>query len=290
MVILTEAYNRKILSLLTRPSGEIWPATIFDLVSSNSHKVFSFETVKTDGSSFNGTFKLIPLLEMSYKKDPERNYFEREYRTLQNSEIHNTRLDPVGAAAEFLKVNKFGATTTENYFRVGNDVSKNIAFLNMAFTESFVPLLMSLYPNWLTSDSVEIPGFSLSLTWFANRGFLFDWFSNTIGQIVASGFTQAMQNHWRIWSPCSYLREVFLRLNILANSTNADANSLPEVSKCLRLGLSGRFVGTAKAAKFFKDDTQAAALSIIHLHGVFMLALYCFAIAISGFIFEWMVM
>lgn len=276
MLVLSEAYKGMILSFLTKPNTVEWPGSLVELVGhSSTFPIFDFETIKRSGPS--GSIMLAPLLQRTFELDQNMSssdmFYGKEYRLLRQATIYNPKEDPVGAAAGFLRLNNYGTTIPPGSFKIGNEIAKKFAYLNMEFTESFIPLILSLFPDVVASDSVEVPGLSLSMAWFSSKGFLFDWFSNTLGRLVASGFLYGFQNHWKVWSPCSYLHDVLVKLKTVYNVTDImDVQSMPEVRKCLRMVLSGKIVGGTISPH--EENATAAKLTMRQFGSIFLLFLY----------------
>lgn len=286
-VVLSEGYKGMILSFLTTPTGEPAPKSLQELLAVTAYRLFYFETFKFE--DYYGLVKRAPILEIAFLMDERINatnrFYGSDYLLLKHARMQSTTHDPVSAAAEFLHVNKYSTISTPGKFKIGNIQTTKFAYLHLEFTDSFGSILISIFPKLVATNSIEIAGPVTALGWFTSNGFLFQWFSNSMGYLAAAGFAEAFQNHWKTWNPCIYLRDVLMKLRADYNISNIKVNTHTEVSKCLRVALSQIVVGRHQ----IPESVNAKALSVEQVNGVFLLTLFCLVGAFSLFLVEWMV-
>lgn len=286
MVVLSEAYKGKILSFLTKPSEAFWPTGFRELVLDASYMLMSFDTEDTFNYSNHPIYS--PLLEIMFtsEADSTTKFFGKDYFLLKHAVVQEIRKDVISATADFLWASRYGSRgSTPTLFKMGNESSTKLAYLYLEYTESFLPLMATLYPDLSASNPVKLPAFSETVGWFVSNGFLLQWYANSMSRLAATGFAQAIQNYWKTWNPCIYLRDVLLKLKTYQNVT--PGNFIQEVSKCLRMSLSRRTSGVTNSVS--QTHGHANALRITQFAGVFMLALFCLTVAFVFIMFEWII-
>lgn len=259
------------------------------MVDQTSYTLLSFETEET--ITFDGSIQLYPLLVVAFDdklwQGKSFDTYRKEMSILKHAKIHNTSMDCSScAAAEFLRYNKYGSSQEKNVFKIGNVSGPKFAFLYLEYTESFVPVVTSLVTRIVASKQVAIPSFSLSGAWFTSNGFLFEWYSNVMSRLAATGFTQAIQNYCRVWNPCVYLQDVLQKLKIIYNVTEFEISSMLEVSRCLRRALSGQTLDVANLNS--QESKKAKPLAFHQIKGIFIITLFCLAANSIVYIFELM--